>query len=141
MFGRRNTIENHYQSSKVFEDGQIPADWRRAREIKRSGLRQVGWKIGPRLLETRQDPRDPSRFAVEDFGIQLYCLLWCKYVRLHPELVEHARRFDAFADPFAGNFPFSQARVWELVAKEPHGLDRLARMGSELAALLRESQG
>lgn len=139
MFGRLDAIENHYQSAKVFEGGRVPADWREAREMKRAKLRQIGWRIGPRLLRTRQDRRDPAVFALEDFGIQLYCLLWCKYIRRRPELVEHARGFDAFADPYAGNFPFSQARVWELVAKDEDGLEKLARMGSGLTELLKAS--
>ena len=139
MFGRLDNIENHYQSAKVFENGRGPADWREAREMKRAKLRQIGWRIGPRLLKTRQDRGDPKVFALEDFGIQLYCLLWCKYIRCHPELVEHARGFDAFEDPFAGNFPFSQAKVWELVAEHEDGVERLAAMGWELADLLKRS--
>jgi hypothetical protein len=133
-FSQTRTIEDHYQSAKVFDGERIPRDWREAKELKRARVRQVAWQIGALRLPTRQSA--DGAFALNDFGIQWYCLLWARYIRPHPELIEHARGFDLFHDPFASNFPFSQAKVWELVAKHADGLERLEAMGAELYALL-----
>ncbi len=137
-FGKLENIENLYQSAKVFPGEVQPADWREARQLKRTP--QIGWKIGPLRVNTRQDADDPRRFALDDFGIQWYCLLWAKYIRANPNLVTYASNFDAFVDPFAGNFPFCQARVWELVAKRPDGLNKLIGMGAELSGLIRDAE-
>ena len=116
-FGIFKSIENHYQCAKVFEEMPPPRDWRDAKQYKKDGIKQIGWKIGnlPILPVTLVES---GGFAIEDWGVQFYLSLWYKYLRSNSKLIAIAREFDAFEDPFEGNFPFSQARVFELVSCE-----------------------
>ncbi len=133
--GRRDTIENHYQSAKVFEGGRRSKGWKEARDFKKAGLRQTGWNIAGLELPTRQ--LTPHMFAPDDFGVQYYTLLWAKFAKSHPELIEYASEFEAFEDPYEGSFPFGQAKVWALLSTGPQAIKELSRKGQELAKLLR----
>lgn len=138
-YGRTDSIEQHYQTSKIFEGGRVPRDWREAKRLAKRpphglGLRQTGWLVGGRELARRNAAGD--RLAMDDPGLMYYLRLWSRYLTENPGLVEEARRYDAFCDPFEGTFPFGQAKVFELVARE--GVGALAPMFAPLLVLLGE---
>jgi hypothetical protein len=142
-FGVTASIEHHYQVSKVFEGDRRPRDWREAKNFKKPvhlggrGLRQIGWQIGPLRLPVRPNASGTS-FVLEDFGIQLYCLLWLRYLLRHPELITIASEFDEYEDCFRGDFPFCQADVIRQVVKS--GVESLRPMAAELTTLLAAGQ-
>lgn len=132
-FGISNSIENHYQCSKVFSGHPPVTDWKAAKDLQGKGVEQVGWQIGK--LYCNKKPNNSSfSYTPDDWGIQWYIALWLKYLRLNPELVEVARKFDDFEDPFKGRFPFCQADVIRQVVRE--GIDSLKPMCSELLEVI-----
>lgn len=132
------TIEDHYQAAKVFEGSVQARDWRHARELKKSGARQIGWKICGMFFHTKEDPAAPRlTFDLTDMGIQFYILLWLKYMQDEPHLIAYAAQFDEFRDPFAGSFPFCQARVWETAARGRTGIAELEAMCAPLREIIR----
>ena len=140
-FGQKASIENHYQRAKLFSNGQTPADWRQAKEWKRS-MRQVGWRFGSLVLPVRSNPEGNS-FALNDFGVQYYIGLWYKHLQHNPYKIEFASSFDRFHDPFKGNFPpehveGSQADVMSSVVSG--GLESLLPLCREFVELLRASK-
>ena len=137
-FGRERSIEDHYQSCKVFQspEGLIQArDWREAKDWQKAinkggkGYERVGFVL-PNGLSLGN-----SNSKVDDLIIQYYIALWLKYLRSYPELIEYARTFDEFADPFKGKFPFCQADVIRLVARE--GVNALRPMCQEVLELIK----
>lgn len=139
-FGVHKSIEDHYQSSKIFENGEVvegelqPANWREAKRLQKAGKRQVAWRIGHiKIVPVRNASGDS--FTLADFGIQFYIGLWHKYLLANPHLVEIAREFDEFEDPFRGKFPFCQADVIRQCVS--HGIDSLKPMYAELAGHIR----
>ncbi|MCT7965066.1 hypothetical protein NG799_01805 [Laspinema sp. D1] len=138
VFGINKSIENHYHCSKVFETptGKIvfPNDWRQSKKLAKSGAKQVAWQISEMMFPIRSDAT--GRYAIDDFGVQWYCCLWYKHLRENPWKVEYVKEFDEFNDPFAGKFPFCQAKVMEKVKNE--GLYGLRGMATELWQLLHQ---
>ena len=132
-FGKRASIEHHYQSSKLFAGGVRARDWRHAKELQRRGVGRVAWQIGELYLPVRFNPEGDS-FALQDMGIQFYISLWLKYLRANPELVRVASEFDEYEDPFRGRFPFCQAEVIRRAVRE--GIESLRPMAAELLSLL-----
>jgi hypothetical protein len=135
-FGQRDSIENHYHRAKRFGT-HAPADWREAKALKRSGARQTAWQIGPLHVEVRSNERGDG-FRLDDLGIQYYVMLWYRYLRSNPQLLEDAAEFDEFEDPFRGTFPFCQADVIRQATR--HGLESLRPMFAELVGLLGSPQ-
>ena len=148
-FGKRDSIENHYQCSKIFDISQIPGvtqkltvtrDWREAKKWKDGGIKQIGWQMGPHQLPMKDNNSEIYSFALDDWGIQYYISLWYKYLKSKPELIKVASAFDEFEDIFRGKppnqFPFCQADVIRKVVNE--GLDSLKPMCAELWSLLRK---
>lgn len=138
-YSRRASIEEHYQTAKLFEGGRAPRDWREAKYFAKRpphglGLRQTGWRIGSRELARRNAAGDV--LALDDPGLMFYLRLWHRYLTENPALIEEARRFDAFEDPFEGTFPFGQRRVFELVTRE--GVAALEPMFAPLLVLTGE---
>jgi hypothetical protein len=129
-FGVKGSIENHYHHAKLF-GGYQAKDWRDAKRLKDARVPQTGWIIGGMRFPVISEHRV---FAMEDWGIQWYIALWWKYLLHRPDLIAYAKKFDEFEDPFAGRFPFCQARVIEQVTRE--GLDSLKPMFSTLVAKL-----
>jgi hypothetical protein len=82
VFGKYDSIENHYQSCKRFFDQSI---------IEPKGL-------NPDYIEIRN-----KKFE-KQYATAYYKLLWVKYLDEHPELVEHAKQFDYFHDVFRGKY-------------------------------------
>src|SRR5919108_2391626 len=78
-FGKKDSIENHYQRAKVFEGNRFPKDWKEAKQFKKSGLKQVAWQIGSLRLPCLPNEQG-NGFALNDFGIQFYIALWHKYL-------------------------------------------------------------
>jgi hypothetical protein len=83
VFGKYDSIENHYQLSKRFGDF-VPTTWKDAKG------------------------KTPTHFEVNGKQFDLkylsmwYDLLWVKYLDEHPELVEYAVQFDDYSDMFKG---------------------------------------
>jgi O-acetyl-ADP-ribose deacetylase (regulator of RNase III) len=132
-FGKSASIEHHYQSSKVFAGGVRARDWRHAKELQRGRVRQVGWQIGELYVPVRSNAEGTS-FDLRDAGIQFYITLWLKHLRANLQLVEYARQFDEFHDPFRGRFPFCQADVIRKAVRE--GIESLRPMAAELLSLI-----
>ncbi|AFZ11567.1 hypothetical protein Cri9333_0624 [Crinalium epipsammum PCC 9333] len=138
-FGENRSIENHYQSTKLFQTpkGLIQArDWREAKLYQKpinkggEGYERVAFVL-PNGLELGN-----SNNKVNDLIIQYYIAIWWKYLRSHPELIQHAQKFDEFTDPFKGKFPFCQADVIRLVAHD--GVNALKPMCKEILELIKE---
>ena len=138
VWGEMDSIENHYHRAKVFEGGSRPRDWREAKRFKKEGLRQTGWQIGHLRVPCRSNPKGTS-FLISDLGVQFYVLMWRKHLRAHPEKIAYASAFEDFCDPFAGDFPCSQAEVIRISVRE--GLDGLTALCTELLHLLSRPDG
>jgi hypothetical protein len=133
-FGRQRSIEDHYQSAKVFEWGQQARNWSEAKQLKHMGFTQTWWRIGRVRVRPRSNDAKTG-FALDDLGIQFYIALWFKFLHANPELIQIASQFDEFEDPFRGTFPFCQADVIRQCVRE--GLGSLKPMFSELDRILR----
>lgn len=84
LFGKYDTIENHYQSSKIFiVDGQM------------QGLDKPKGKR-PACMVIR------NSFIDVKYLTPFYRLLWFIYLDNNPDLVTYLSRFDNFTDKFAG---------------------------------------
>lgn len=99
VFGKIDTIENHYQLSKRFGN-EVPITWRDAKG------------------------KQPTHFVIKGKSFDLkylsdwYTLMWIKYLDNHPELVEYASQFDEFTDMFSVPTCNCQAVVIKRYIKE-----------------------
>lgn len=133
-YGLKQSIENHYQCSKVFDGYPEIQGWKDAKELQDKGIQQIGWTIGG--IDFDLKPNDSEfRYALDDWGIQWYIALWYKFLKQNPYLIDIAAQYDDFEDPFKGKFPFCQADVIRKVVRE--GLPSLLPMCSELLEKLR----
>jgi len=131
-FRKYDSIENHYQCAKRFENCPAPQNWRTARKYKQQGFRQIAWQIGKHQLSVKSNETGTG-FAIDDWGIQYYIALWHRHLTEHPEKIEFAKQFDDFEDPFKGNFPFCQAEVIRVAVK---GIDELLPYFAPIRQLL-----
>lgn len=134
-FGIVDTIENHYQCTKRFrhlDTGVIvtPKDYKEAKALN----------INPSY--TRSHFELPNGMYLGDTNsyrydlvIQYYTLLWYKYLKKHPELIEYAKGFDEYVDIFKGSFPYCQADVIRDASR--YGVDYLRKQCTHFEALLR----
>ena len=99
VFGKYDSIENHYQLCKRF-DNQKPKHWTNAK-----GKTPTHIEINNHKLETR-------------FLTQYYKLLWLRYLDENKELAEYAKKFDKFVDTFRGKSINCQADVIEQYVKQ-----------------------
>lgn len=83
IFGKNNSIENHYQLCKRFGD-KVPKGWRDAKGKKATHFVLKGFEYDVKYLSGWYD------------------LLWLKYLDKNPELVEFAKQYDDFNDIFKG---------------------------------------
>ncbi|MEG3840075.1 hypothetical protein [Microcoleus sp. herbarium14] len=90
-------------------------------------------QIGDRELPVKSNEQGTS-FAIDDWGIQYYIALWHRHLSQHPQKVEFAQNFDEFEDPFKRNFPFCQADVIRVAARE--GVEALLPYFAPLKQLL-----
>ncbi len=81
LFGKYDSIENHYQLSKRFGD-EVPETWKDAKGKKPTHLHINGKDFDVKFTEAWYD------------------LLWVTYLHNHPKLVNHASKFDEFNDIF-----------------------------------------
>lgn len=124
-----DSIENHYQCAKRFENGFIPKNWKDAKLQNKLGVKRTHFELRNGLI------LPPDTKLVTDLAVQFYILMWYKYLRQHPELIEYASEFDEFNDIFKGAFPFCQADVIEKSVKD--GVESLKDMCSEFIVLFR----
>jgi len=83
VFGRYDSIENHYQLSKRFGE-DIPKTWRDAKGKQPTHLCINGFDYCIKFTESWYD------------------LLWVKYLDANPNLVNIAKQFDDYHDIFKG---------------------------------------
>lgn len=114
VFGKEDSIENHYQLAKRFPEA--PATWRDAKGKQPTHIEVKGMKLPPRFLS------------------QWYTALWAKYLDSNPELVEYASQFDEFNDIFKGKAINCQADVVRKYIKE--GRNAIADEIKELSDVL-----
>ena len=96
--GVYDTIENHYQRAKLFEDenGELKGviDWKEAKGRKPVAFLINGYKL-------------PL-----SFGLMFYKLLWYKYLKSNPELEEVLLEYDDYNDMFTSKTAYcKQAEV------------------------------
>ena len=118
VFGKMDSIENHYQLSKRFGDAPAPRSWRECKGRKPTHIEINGSLYPLELLS------------------QWYKLLWCKYLDKNPELVAHAKQFDRFNDMFRGKALNCQADVIEQYVK--HGRESIIKECQPLIKRLNE---
>ena len=104
VFGKLNTIENHYQLSKRFlgSNGEvvIPKSWKEAKGKDIEFFEINGRKFKPKYLTA------------------FYDLMWVKYLDSNPDLVKYASKFDDFTDMFKGKSINCQADTIRKYIKE-----------------------
>jgi hypothetical protein len=83
MWGKTDSIENHYQLCKRFNDYK-PVTWKDAK-----GKQPTHIELNRKQYELK-------------YLSQWYKLLWLRYLDLNPDLVDYARRYDDFNDMFKG---------------------------------------
>lgn len=83
VFGDIDSIENHYQLCKRFNN-TLPQTWRDAKGKNPTHIHIKGKDYDKKYLG------------------MYYKLLWVKYLDQYPELVEYAEQFDDFHDIFKG---------------------------------------
>ncbi len=132
--GIYQTIEDHYQSTKLFINKRHELyqaqNWRDAKGYQRNEDNVLAAYVLPNGLDLGK-----SNSKVTDLVIQWYIALWHKFLRANPELVTAAQGYDGYEDIFEGKFPFSQAKVMAQVCKE--GVESLYPMYAELRELLK----
>lgn len=106
-FGKLDSIENHYQLCKRFNNQPAPRTWREAK-----GKHPDYVVINGKRLEAR-------------FASQFYAMLWYKY--LYPELVTYAAKFDSYSDRFAKPGGVCQAEMIAMYVDNPEDLKALGR--------------
>lgn len=92
-FTKEDSIENHYQLSKRFNNEVPPSHWKQVKGRKPTHFHIMGNDYDIKLIT------------------QFYKLLWLKYLDEHPELVNYAKQFDDYNDVFGNNASISQADV------------------------------
>ena len=103
VFGKEDSIENHYQLSKRFLVG--------------------GFEVRPQTFRDAKG-KAPDFFSVGEMNFptdmlgQWYKMLWLKYLDEHPELVAYAKGFDEFTDMFRGKAINCQADAIRQYVKE-----------------------
>ena len=136
-FGLNESIENHYQQTKVFsKDGDFikAKDWKEAKRMQKSNLYLNRGFFLPNGIYLGEE-----NSSAEDLVIQYYIGLWYKFLSKNQYLIDIAKEFDDFEDPFEGKFPFGQAKVFQKVSRE--GLDSLYPMFQELNNLINKFYG
>lgn len=99
VYGKFDSIENHYQLCKRFGD-EVPKSWRDAKEKMPTHIHVNGKDLDVKLLS------------------QFFDLLWCKYLDANPGLVKLAKEYDDFTDMFRGKSINCQADSIRKYVKE-----------------------
>jgi len=117
VFGKEDSIENHYQLSKRFPEA--PKTWREAKGKKAVYLEINGLKLSTNFLT------------------QWYYCLWLKYLDQHPRLVEYAQQFEDFQDFFAKTGTNSQSDVIKMYVRK--GRKTVLEYTKEFREILRKN--
>jgi hypothetical protein len=117
------TIEEWYQKSKYFGRDYFPCSTiKDAKNYQKKGLKPVGIWLGIEVY--------PVKYLT-----QWYKILWIKYFKENPALLQYARKYNKFNDPFAGkNTVNSQADVIKECAKK--GLNSVLKDCKEFCDIL-----
>lgn len=99
VWGKEDTIENHYQLAKRF-GSYAPTNWKDAKGKQVTHMELRGKTYDVRYLS------------------QWYKLLWMRYLDLNPDLVQYASQFDDFNDMFKGSSQNCQADVIRQYVKQ-----------------------
>lgn len=143
----KSSIEDLYQSAKVFakiKNGKPflikSGGWEDSLRLKKEGVKLHHWEIEGVELPVLAYINHKGNFTLEmkDFGVQYYVSLWHLHLNEHKYKLEIIKEYDGFNDPFAGTFPFSQARVL-MLAKEK-GLSGVWDFSRGLRARLNASE-
>jgi hypothetical protein len=137
--GTVRSIEDHYQTTKVFElptgELQRVEDWRQAKDYQKAYRKAPDTSPRFHHFELRNGVQlGTTNLQVTDLVIQWYIALWHKYLRKNPELIAAAQGYDGYEDIFEGNFPFSQAKVIAQCVSQ--GIESLYPMYAELRIVL-----
>ena len=135
-FGVRDSIENHYQKSKVF--------------YRRDLLQRIPVLTWRDAKDFQKDPnleKDMTKFIlpngllcpIEYQVYGWYSSLWLKYLDSNPDLVEEAKEFDDYEDIFKHNFPLCQADCIRLYCK--YGREALFEASKDFLIYLRDRYG
>jgi hypothetical protein len=122
VFDKADTIENHYQTSKLLPGSLRAKDWREGK-----GKRAIALIIGDHTYDVA-------------YQKQWYFSLWMKYLDIHPEIVEAASRYDFFSDMFGGKDlenRICQADAIHMYIK--HGREAMQKFIAPLMALIKQN--
>lgn len=100
VYGKGDTIENHYQLSKRWRGQPAPTEWGQAKGKYPDYLEIGGLEVPAELMTA------------------WYYLLWYKFLSHRPDLVRIAQGYDDFHDRFARKGSVSQADAVRLFVKE-----------------------
>lgn len=100
LFGVENSIENHYQLAKRFNDSEEPKNFDDAKGKKADYFHVHG-----------------SDYDIELFP-KFYHMMWLIYLDKRPELVEFLKQFDEFTDMFKGKSSVCQADSIRIYIKQ-----------------------
>lgn len=130
-FSVNDTIENHYQKSKLFMingEWTYASNWKEAKLLEKSNV--------PRNREVFRLPNGldvPIEFQVYGW----YSGLWLKYLDRNPELCKMASGYDDYEDIFKHSFPLCQADCIRLYCKQ--GRNALMETCSEFFRWVKEN--
>lgn len=114
-WGKMDSIENHYQLSKRFDNEKAPTNWKDAKGKTATHMSLNGTEYELKYLS------------------QWYKMLWVEYLDSNPDLVEYASSFDEYNDIFKGKSMNCQADVIRQYIKE--GRESLVKEYTELMDL------
>lgn len=104
--GITDTIENHYQKSKVFLDNNKFIQYDEFKKTK--GKKPIAFNINGYILPLR-------------FGAMFYHMLWYKYLKTNKDLQKVLCEYDDYSDKFKGNSFVCQADSIRLFMNDSNG--------------------
>ena len=128
VFGVEDTIESHYQKSKVIITG-YDANGNIVSHVAGKGKKPSAIRLCRRI--------GPYDYFDVKYLSAWYSLLWVKYLDAHPELVTYAMQFDDFHDMFRGKCINCQADVIKKYVKHGRGSILSDPLVIEFCGLLR----
>ena len=143
VMDKLDSIENHYQATKLFTDKEedklvYSHDFMRVKVMQNNPLRfERGGFYFPYYGHPQQVPLGIKNSHKTDLVIQYYTLLWYKHLKAYPEKVEYASQFTEFIDIFKGKFPYCQADVIRDAVE--CGVEYLREESAEFLAILKET--
>lgn len=130
IFGKRDSIENHYQKTKRYiKDGEIlvPQDWRDVVEYKEKGYEFSHFELPVGLTLCYNHSNESP---IEEY----YTILWYKFLLRNQHLVEYAASFTNFQSGLEHKHPYTHAQIIRDAAS--HGLQYLKKKTEGTAYLI-----